>query len=314
LLLRLGPATLRAMSALVATLSLLLLCATPGRADDNEAEQPVDEAGQRVDDAPTAAPSIPADSAPQQHAPPPPPVQLTPPDRLAAAVRSYHLGQHDLALSRLTALTRELPDDSTISRDARLYIGEIFFVQGNESGAREAFEAVVRSWPDHVLDPFRHPPDVCAFFELVKEDELRRIAVEAVLPDPAAERPPPSPFLPLGVAQFRQRRVLPGILFSIGQTASCGLSIGLGTWLLLDRHYDPTPSDEATAQSDGSTVWDRETLVARRSAQWAATGVCYGSYALGVTDAWLAGRRQARRSEQAALPRQAPMVVFTRRF
>ncbi len=248
-------------------------------------------------------------------APPPLPQPGSPAARLAAAVRSYHAGQHDLALSRLLSLMRDESVDPVVLRDARVYMGEIFFVQGNEPGAREAFEAVVQDWPDHDIDPFRHPPDVCAFYQLVREAEVRRRAAEALLPTPEPVEPRTiSPLMPFGVPQYRQNRPLPGLVFTLSQLASCGLSVGYGTWLLFDRRYDATPSEQVVDDQDGPTVWDIGTLRRRRTVQLTATGFCYGTYAAGVTDAALANKRRARRDQAAARTPPPLGITLTRSF
>lgn len=212
--------------------------------------------------------------------------------RLGEAVRWYQTGQHDLALSLLIALLDEAPTDPDLRREARIYIGEIFFVQGDKDASREAFELVLRDDPTHALDPFRHPPEVCAFFALIRESGSWRSPDLTVPVEPARRRP--SPWLPLGIAQVRQGRTAAGVGQALIQGTSCGLSLGLGAWLLFDRRYGtnglPGFDDE------GHRLWVEETLESRRIVQLSATGACYGAYGIGVADAALAERRARRRA------------------
>jgi len=229
-----------------------------------------------------------AESGGELHAPPPGPPTAA--DRLEAAVRSYHAGRHDIALAQLAALLGEQPLDPTVARDTRVYMGEIFLVDHNLAGAREAFESALQDAPDLVLDPFVHPPDVCAFFAAEK---ARLASSASALPPPLLPSlpvaGPSAPLLPLGIAQARQHRPAMSTLFGTTQVISCGLSAGLWGWLLVDRRYgdrDQPGIDPTT----GKRLWERSTLESRRVAQLTATGGCYLSYGLGVLDASVAAR------------------------
>lgn len=253
------------------------------------------------------APPTPAATQVPPHAPPPS-LPADPAARLEGAVRSYHAGQQDLALSLLTALIRDAADDPAIVRDARLYMAEILLFQGNEAGAREALELVLRDYPDLILDPFRHPPDICAFFELVKASGSWRPQAPAVQVEPPARRS--SPWLPLGIAQARQGRPVAAGLLATGQGLSCGLSAGLFAWIAVDRRYGS--EGEPGFTDEGQRLWSLETLEGRRAAQWASTATCYASYGLGVLDASIAGRRARRQATIGLAP--GPGLALATRF
>ncbi|MCB9778210.1 MAG: hypothetical protein H6742_06585 [Alphaproteobacteria bacterium] len=256
--------------------------------------------------APTAraqAPGADADGAATatgSHAPPP--VELTRDDqsRLDGAVRQYHAGQHDLALSLLAALLQETAEDP-VAAAARVYMGEIFFVQGNEDGAREAFELALRSDPALRLDPFQHPPDVCAFFEIVKADGDWRQPTP--LPVPIEPPPPltrPSPLSPLGIAQFRQGRTGAGTALAISQSLTCGASALLGGWLLIDRRTsDASVPGVPNFDDQGHRLWPGQTLRTRQIVQLSATGACYLAYGAGVADAAITQKRRVRARMEA---------------
>lgn len=286
-------AGLRGLRALTLT-----LCLTVGGARAGQPEQ-------------APAPPLPGDPLSTAHAPVPT-LPADPADRLDNAVRAYHAGQQDLALSLLTALIRDADPRSEVLREARVYMAEILLFQGNEASAREALELVLREQPGLVLDPFRHPPDICAFFELVKASGTWRAApVEDPGPAPATRRP--SPWLPLGIAQARQQRPTAAALLATGQGLSCGLSAALFLWITADRRYGSEGQPGFT--EDGDRLWPLSTLQARRTAQWSATAACYASYGLGVVDA-SAAQRRARR--QAALSLRmtpsAPGLLLTAPF
>lgn len=259
------------------------------------------------DEGPSPGTPSPASST-APHAPPPAAPQDAA-ERLESALRSYHSGQRDLALTLLTALVRDEPEESEVVSDARILMGEIFLAQGNEAAARGSFELVLLADPSTELDPFVHPPDICAFFELVKASGSWRPddRPPTALPDPVAPARP-SPWLPLGVAQYRQQRPVAGTLFAITQSASCGLSAGLFAWMAVDRRYDST--NESGFDDDNHRLWTLETLQARRAAQWTLTGACYTAYGLGVTDAWLTERRARRQTRGDAAPDRMPAVAF----
>ncbi|MCK6502625.1 hypothetical protein L6R53_04390 [Myxococcota bacterium] len=238
----------------------------------------------------------------------PPSLPADPAARLEGAIRSYHAGQQDLALSLLTALIRDAAHDPEIVRDARLYMAEILLFQGNEAGAREAVELVLRDHPDLILDPFRHPPDICAFFELVKASGSWRPQPPPALVEPAPRRT--SPWLPLGISQARQGRPVAAGLLATGQGLSCGLSAGLFLWIAVDRRYGS--EGEPGFTDDGQRLWSLDTLQARRAAQWASTATCYASYGLGVLDASVAGRRARRQATIGLAP--GPGLAVAARF
>ena len=222
-------------------------------------------------------------------------------------MRNYHAGHYNLALAQLTELLADRTLDVTIARDARVYIGEIFLVNGNESGAKEAFDAALRLDPDMVLDPFLHPPDVCAQF-MVERSLVGQVDTSVQIP--AAMPRPASRWLPLGLAQAREHRPSMGTLFGTTQVITCGLSAGLFGWLLFDRRYG-TNDEPGIDPSTGWHLWTLETLRGRRNVQLVATAGCYTSYALGVFDAHIAARRQTRRDATtgaAASPNADPVV------
>ncbi len=275
-----------------------LLTALPGLA---AAQEPLP--GGPSADAPRAPPPA------EAHAPAP---SVASADRLDAAIRAYQSGQYDLALFLLTAILAEDTTDATDRQQALVYLAEVFLAQGNEASARESFEAALELFPGLQLDPFEHPPDVCAFFEVVKATWRPRVVQPTITLD---LRPPPtSPWMPLGIAQQRQGRPVPGTLMAVGQGLSCGLSAGMFAWLALDRRFSDDPGETT---GEGGAIWRLETLRSRRTVQWLATGTCQTLYGLGVLDAALVERKRSRQStdtSQGARQLPSPMLQVSGRF
>ena len=93
----------------------------------------------------------------------------SPSDDLDAAVRAYQLGRREEARQRFAAIVLDpAPMDAAVRQEARIYLGELSFTDGDQEGARTLFAAVFNEDAAAQIDPFRHPPDVCLFFEYVR--------------------------------------------------------------------------------------------------------------------------------------------------
>ena len=112
-----------------------------------------------------------------------------------------------------------------------IYLGEIHYIQGDEQNARSFFEMVILTNPRHVLDPFRHPPDVAAFFNQVK----LTMDLSAVEVPPLSIRPGLQAWAPMGVYHFRHERSAQGWVYASGQVALGATSVVLAS-LLLGKH------------------------------------------------------------------------------
>jgi class 3 adenylate cyclase len=86
--------------------------------------------------------------------------------RLDEAVRAYQVGQREEARRLLVDLVlAPPPGDPTLLLEARIYLGELLYTEGDEEGARRFFEQVLQIDPLYIIDPFRHPPDITSFFD-----------------------------------------------------------------------------------------------------------------------------------------------------
>jgi hypothetical protein len=243
-------------------LLVLLLCLGP-RARAQQAVPPTSPAS--VDTADAPPPTAAADA---------PPLELTAEARLDAAVSAYQSGQLDLARERLAALVMDNSvSDLRLRQEARVYLGEVFLGEGKDDDARRVWELVLAEDPDYRVDPFRHPPEVVARFEVVRAYTVRidKLPPTAVLPP---LRPPRSVWLGFGAYQLAQGETGKGVLLL---TAEAGLGVAsLAGFAALAR--------DRTCIA-GTT--DCDALYRTRNLQWAATT---GMLVVHVTSVALAGR------------------------
>lgn len=204
--------------------------------------------------------------------------------RLDDAVRAYQLGQRDLARSAFAALAVEAAAPPGLRQEARVYLGELLFTEGDEEGARRFFEQVLLADPGYTLDPFTHPPDVCGYFDYVRAYLGPARPPPAEVPPPVPLRLPATPtsaFLPMGVYQFREGRsgAAMGLLGS--QVAFVGANAALWVLLALDPTY--TAGDAA----------EERRLKAMRAWTGVTAAGFYTSWVWGVRDATRHWRRVA---------------------
>lgn len=193
------------------------------------------------------------------------------------AVRSYMEGAYDDSQNKLATILNspEVTDRETRIK-ALTFLGEVLYVSGKSEAAWDAYQNLLREYPDYTLDPFVHPPDVVAFFNTV------RAATVSLRPSPVVipTEPPAFPrvgLLPFGIYQFTHDEPIRGSLLAAGQ-----LVTGLGSTIvfvdLLRDHSEPPGS------------YDRiENL---RSWNWTLGGAFYGLWILGIADGAYNWRRQ----------------------
>ena len=203
----------------------------------------------------------------------------SPAAKLDEAVRLYQTGSHDDAKQILSGLVNDpaLVDEGLRQR-ARVYLGEVLYLQGNKEEARRFFEAVLLQDPAYVIDPFAHPPDVCGFFETIRAyiRPVPTVAAPPTVPEPIG-RPPMSTYIGFGAYQFQSGR--PGLGAAMASTQATLGAISLASF------YGLTSNN--TWQLDG----ERTSLEKRRALQWAATAGFYGAWAWSVIDAQRHWRR-----------------------
>lgn len=266
---RVGAGPLRPLRAPRALLCALLLASAAllnGASGTAAAQAPVEPAPA----APLLPPAEPAAAPEAPEAPAPAPAAPSPEDRLLDAVTDYQRGERERAQAKLVALVVDegaLP--VLVRQEARVYLGELLFAQDQKQEAQVFFEQVLAADPTYRLDPFVHPPDVCAFFDYVRA--LSADEPPAPPPPPAA-RMPAAVFSPLGTYHIRHGEKLRGYAYQVGILGTASASLLMGGVLLSDRRYLPGTAEE-------------DQLRALKRAQIGVSAATWGLYLLSVSDA-----------------------------
>ena len=154
-------------------------------------------------------------------------------ERLEQAVSEYQSGRWDAAQLALTFLMSDPTVSQPVQQEARVYLGELLYVRGDAEAARKIFEQVLTIDPDFQVDPFRHPPEILAQFEIARSSV-------APYPRPGAARPKfSSTFLPLGIYHLRHERPVMGATLLVTQVGlvAVGTTLWLGLLPVEERTY-----------------------------------------------------------------------------
>src|SRR5262245_20248992 len=206
-------------------------------------------------------------------------------DRLEHAVAEYQTGRWDAAQLELTVLMSDPNVSQPVQQEARVYLGKVLYFRGDDEGARKIFEQVVSIDPDFQVDPFRHPPEILAQFEIARSS--------------VAPFPRPEPFrakfgetlIPGGYFQIRYGRPAMGTALLVTQAASLAASVTMFVALL--------PEDARTYEV-GSEKEERVKL--QRGVQVGAAAVFWSSVIYGWYDA-----QHLWRTERADLASGVPL-------
>ena len=206
-------------------------------------------------------------------------------DRLEQAVAEYQSGRWDAAQLALTLLISDTSVSQAVQQEARIYLGEVVYARGDEEGARKIFEQVLIIDPDFQVDPFRHPPEILAQFEIARSS--------------VAPFPRPEPFrakfsetlVPAGWFQLRYGRPAAGTAFLVTQVGLTATSLTMWISLLPDeeRRYDAGSPQETSAR-------------ARTTVQLVTGWAAVGSYVWGILDAQHQWRTERARNLASDLP------------
>lgn len=192
-------------------------------------------------------------------------------ERLDAAVRIYQSGEAPTA-QRLLATFVNDPNvlSESLRQQARVYLGEVLYLQQNEEEARRVFETVLSVDPAYVMDPFKHPPDVCGFFETIRA-YIRPISNTDVAGPGPAPPPPRSAYIGFGIYHFQHEERRLGTAFAITQATFATISLAGFAELLGNRHYT-TPDEKRSIQVN-------------QGVQWGSTAAFYAIWAWSAIDA-----------------------------
>ena len=189
-------------------------------------------------------------------------------ERLEQAVAEYQSGRWDDAQGALAGLMSDSTVSQPVQQEARVYLGEILYVRGDTEAARKIFEQVLTIDPDFQVDPFRHPPEILAQFE---------IARSSVAPYP---RPEPfrtkfsSTFQPFGLYHLQHERPVMGATLLVTQVGlvAAGSILWFGLLPVEERTY-------VVGSPEEQSIKLRHTL--GPVCGWSAVGI----YMLGFLDA-----------------------------
>lgn len=145
---------------------------------------------------------------------------------LNEAVESYQMGNRPEALQALLSIATTPQYPQTIQQEARIYIAEILYLEGNIDGARDYFLETLMTDAEYNIDRFRHPPEICAEFDLVNA-QFRQRTPSNLTPSTSSNW---TRFAPFGLYQFQQGRNGKGIAYS-------SLQIGTGVSSLILFNY-----------------------------------------------------------------------------
>ncbi|MEQ1505695.1 MAG: tetratricopeptide repeat protein, partial [Myxococcota bacterium] len=229
-------------------LHLAMLCLLSARAEpDVPAPAPPTEApaqepsvGVPATDDPTGGPPVdaPAEPAPapsdlpeiRAAATDPEPAGSTFDVVLGEAKQRYFQGEPDSAKELLRGLQLRLyageQADWPSVVEALTYLGEIYYVAGDQASAEVAFRYLLERDPDTPISPYHHSIEVVNLFELVRTMVRASRASTAPVTMPAGPVPLWT-FAPFGTPQILQNRTAAGVLYGVLQLGLGAASIGL---------------------------------------------------------------------------------------
>ena len=194
---------------------------------------------------------------------------------LNEAVESYQMGNRPEALQTLLSIATTPQYPQAIQQEARIYIGEILYLEGNTDGAREYFLETLMTDADYNIDRFRHPPEICAEFDLVNAQFRQRQPPVTTNPVGGQNW---TRFAPFGLYQFQQGLNWKGIAFG-------GIQLGTGiSSLVLFNYLSQNPGYNAN-DTESQQYLERLLTIQRASA-------------IGFYTFWLLGSLDAQRDWQ----------------
>jgi hypothetical protein len=208
---------------------------------------------------------------------------------LDTAKQKYFRGESSEARELLEGLQLRLyageeADWSSVV-EALTYLGEIYYVQGDQDQAQMAFRFVLERDPSTPISPYHHAIEVVNLFELVRRNVVAsRIVTPVPVPVPVTRRSPAplSTFVPFGVPQLAQRRTALGVLYGSLQLGFGVASVAL--FPFLDRINGDGGGSGHPLGWEPPEISDR---VQRRRylLQWPATFAFYTTWGVSVIDA-----------------------------
>ncbi len=222
------------------------------------------------------------------------PAGATPSQDLDRGRTSFQRRDWQSAIPVLNALLYPPPPRLSQTRDvieAYLLLGGALFESGDRQRARTEFENALRIDPDTSLSRLTYGEDAIKLFEDVRADiaakrakdaEAKRIAdakaaIEAYKKSLVVYEATPFGynFLPFGIAQFSQKRYVPGTLFAAGQVATLAANVSIYVYLVGTYGFS----------NDGLTISEGRRALRLQQLQ-IGTGIAFlGLYGFSIFDA-----------------------------
>lgn len=161
---------------------------------------------------------------------------------LNQAVQYYQISDRTEAMQRFLSISMNDTYPESVRQEARIYMAEILLLEGNSDGAKKFIQEILRSNPSYQIDRFRHPPEICSFFDEIKEilPSLKEKQTPSI-----RQNPPASIFLPFGAHQFREKRWIKGAACSTTQLILSGGSIGMRNYLQANQNAKAATEETA---------------------------------------------------------------------
>jgi tetratricopeptide (TPR) repeat protein len=206
---------------------------------------------------------------------------------------SFKARDYDSAIKSLNLVLYPEPQLTRASELVEAYIlfGASLYETGSRDRARREFQQALQLEPDRSISTLQFSEGAVRLFDDVKtelaaqkrrQDEAKRIAeakaaIEAYKKSLVVYEATPFGynFLPFGIAQFSQKRYVPGTLFAAGQVATLAANVSIYVYLVGTYGF----------RNEGLTI--QEGIRARRLQQvQVGTGIAFlGLYGLSIFDA-----------------------------
>jgi hypothetical protein len=162
---------------------------------------------------------------------------------LNQAVQFYQMSDRSEAMQRFLSVAMNDSYPQSVRQESRIYMAEILLMEGNTDGARTFIQDTLNNDFNYQIDRFRHPPEICNFFDEIKAIMPQIKPIEEA-PIEIRTYPPASVFLPLGIHQISRKQYLKGIACSSSQIILGSGTIWMKSYIDVQR-VDADSEDEA---------------------------------------------------------------------
>lgn len=210
--------------------------------------------------------------------------------KLEEATRAFEMQDYDQAIEILRPLVAgDAIEDKATLRQSLERLGASYWFTGAPDAARLTFATLLKTWPDHPLDPFYYPRELISFYETEKQrlKDLGFIGSQTgtgtqetgrrmTLVKTITQRPMPTIgyLMPFGVGQFANEDSAKGTFLAMLQ--SVGLATNLASWIAIEAMKKPGSNLVSSSDAGGakimSILW------------WIGSALFAGSYTYAVVD------------------------------